>query len=357
MNLTYSATASITFTDSTVKSVTMTRNYSLEIVETLTHVSEHSDRGIVSTSDSLSLTTGDVTLNSSFENSTDNKISVNETFGNSAFSENYPMGEYDGTGYTVRLITKDDLLKDAANASMITDGEYGYHEENSGNVDDSNPTETEITDNSSVTETENDVNVSFTQENAVMDKDTVNTIIAKAETKNSNVTLSLKDANIVLSPAAMKRLSSDENGVVKNLQVNVKVDSKLDEALVEKAKANGLSADAVVLAISIDITSSGKTDSLGNVEVSIPFKDAKDDVSYAVYYVDNDGNYTLMKDCKVVTDSDGNKSIVFTTDHFSTFVVMPAEKNDLENVPLYVVLGLITICCLYLLLGMFRKSN
>ena len=110
------------------------------------------------------------------------------------------------------------------------------------------------------------------------------------------------------------------------------------------------------MVVSVDINGSGQRDGLGNVTVSIPFSEGQQGKPYDVFFIDSDGNYVLMKDSKVVVDENGNKYIVFVTDHFSTFVVAPGDQDETSKWIVPGIMGAIGILCLISIFVFLRKK-
>ena len=187
-----------------------------------------------------------------------------------------------------------------------------------------------------------------------MDGTLINTVLSKS--KDAEISPSFSDAKISLSADALKRLSSDASGNLKDFQISVSTAAKLDDATAEKAKAKGLSVDDISMVVSVDINGSGQRDGLGNVTVSIPFSEGQQGKPYDVFFIDSDGNYVLMKDSKVVVDENGNKYIVFVTDHFSTFVVAPGDQDETSKWMVPGIMGAIGILCLISILVFLRKK-
>lgn len=138
------------------------------------------------------------------------------------------------------------------------------------------------------------------------------------------LTVELSGATVKLDTKTLETLAQKAEGATITLSVELVETTTLTEKQ-QKALANKKVGAVLTAQILSDGEYIGDFEG-GSVTVSIPFTppEGKNGNSFAVYYVDDDGNMEKMK------TSFANDELTFTTKHFSDYVAMEEEPEATE---------------------------
>ena len=153
--------------------------------------------------------------------------------------------------------------------------------------------------------------------------------VDKVAATNADLKISLNNAQVTISQAAMDTIASKTAGQAEEVILSVQpVDesalSAAQKALIDDVKAETETGAAVVLDITLEVDGVAVTSFGGQITVRIPFTApaGTNGSDFAVYYLSEDGK-TVQK--MPTTYADGY--LTFVTDHFSDYVALNADPE------------------------------